>query len=82
LFLNLAFFNIILIEYFLAVTITIWWNSKLSYTAEKQKAYKIMSMYLCVSPYFSCRQNYVIMYIEIVLNFEFFVAVRIRLSSI
>jgi len=49
--------------------------------AEKEKVYKIMSMYLCVSPYFSCIQND-IMWIEIVLNFECFVAFRIRLSSI
>ena len=66
----------------LAMTITIWWNFKLSYTAEKQKAYKTMSMYLCVSPYFSCRQNDIIIWIEIVLNSECFVAVRLRLSSI
>jgi hypothetical protein len=64
------------------MTITMWWNFRLSYTAEKEKAYKIISMYLCVSPYFSCRQNGIITWIEIVLNFECFVAVRIRLSSI
>jgi uncharacterized membrane protein len=49
LFLNLAFFNIILIECLQAMTITIWWNFKLNHAPEKQSLCNNISLFVCIS---------------------------------